>query len=714
MPHAAPECNNGGLVGDQQVNGQPLRTEPSLRRSHFTTKRVLEFFTEKELTMQIGHPIGLWPVALLKELIDNALDAAESAGAAPVIEALIEGDAVAVQDNGPGLPRQALLRSLDYTVRVSDKAHYVSPTRGQLGNALECLWAAPFVASGKRGCVEVVSRGEHHRIDVALDPIAQEPDLGHVAEPAAVRTGTLLRMHWPQIASYLSGVEAPDSYRGDPAGGDDDYDDEDSAPVLSARWLVQAFAAFNPHAAFRLQETASTLELPAAAAAWRKWRPDDPTCPHWYTADRLRNLLAAYLAEERGGAAAGTVRDFVGEFRGLTGTSKRMQVLEAAGLSGATLADLVVGNDVDRAAVCRLLGAMQAAARPVKPKALGVIGEAHLAACLVRDHGADADSIRYKWAGGEADGLPFVLEVALGVKGEDCEDDGREVTVGLNRSPALALPFVDLPQLLGEMRVDAHDPVVVLVHLACPRLDYTDRGKARLELPPALQQALARCIRSVAGPWKRAKRQADRDDRLEWQELDRQRRARRARQLSIGAAAYRVMEQAYLHASDNGRLPANARQIMYAARPHVLELTGGRCWKHSSYFTQRLLPDFINAHPDLTCEWDVVYDARGRLHKPHTGRTVNLGTVQVRRYLGEWTDGRPAAVPEGIALEGACPTAGPVNRYRFALFVEKEGFDALLQSARVAERYDLAIMSTKGMSVTAARQLVERLSERGV
>lgn len=38
----------------------------------------------------------------------------------------------------------------------------------------------------------------------------------------------------------------------------------------------------------------------------------------------------------------------------------------------------------------------------------------------------------------------------------------------------------------------------------------------------------------------------------------------------------------------------------------------------------------------------------------------------------------------------------------------------MLQQAHIAQRYDLAMMSTKGMSTTAARQLVESLSESGV
>ena len=39
--------------------------------------------------------------------------------------------------------------------------------------------------------------------------------------------------------------------------------------------------------------------------------------------------------------------------------------------------------------------------------------------------------------------------------------------------------------------------------------------------------------------------------------------------VSIRDAAWDIMEKAYLKASANGRLPAHARQIMYAARPHV-------------------------------------------------------------------------------------------------------------------------------------------------
>jgi hypothetical protein len=46
------------------------------------------------------------------------------------------------------------------------------------------------------------------------------------------------------------------------------------------------------------------------------------------------------------------------------------------------------------------------------------------------------------------------------------------------------------------------------------------------------------------------------------------------------------------------------------------------------------------------------------------------------------------------------------------LFVEKEGFDPLWRAINLAERFDIAIKSTKGMSVTAARRLADELAGR--
>ena len=128
--------------------------------------------------------------------------------------------------------------------------------------------------------------------------------------------------------------------------------------------------------------------------------------------------------------------------------------------------------------------------------------------------------------------------------------------------------------------------------------------------------------------------------------------------------------------------------------------------------TRWMPPDYIAQHGALA--WDVVFDARGHFVEPHTDERVDLGTLDVRRYLHEWTTEVSDELDVDLNKKPLLPTTGPAYRFRFALFIEKEGFNALLKTSYIAERYDLAIMSTKGMSNTAARRLVDELSRQSV
>lgn len=96
--------------------------------------------------------------------------------------------------------------------------------------------------------------------------------------------------------------------------------------------------------------------------------------------------------------------------------------------------------------------------------------------------------------------------------------------------------------------------------------------------------------------------------------------------------------------------------------------------------------------------------------EPHVRRRLGLGTLDVRKYVASWRDA-DAAKDLQVDIDEMYPTKGPNHRYRFALFL---GFDALLERSQIAERYDLAIFSSKGMSNTATRQLVDELSQVGV
>jgi hypothetical protein len=89
---------------------------------------------------------------------------------------------------------------------------------------------------------------------------------------------------------------------------------------------------------------------------------------------------------------------------------------------------------------------------------------------------------------------------------------------------------------------------------------------------------------------------------------------------------------------------------------------------------------------------------------------VPLGTLQVRDYLSG-VEHHEIPDLDFTLEERGYPTFGPKNRFGAILFIEKEGFAPLLAKVRLAERYDLAIMSTKGMSVTASRELVDQVCD---
>jgi hypothetical protein len=496
---------------------------------------------------------------------------------------------------------------------------------------------------------------------------------------------------------------------------------------------VQRYALLNPHATFAYSN-GEPVEYPARDDAWGKWTPKAPTSPHWYTPTQFQALLSAFLhADRQTGAGARLISTVLAEFEGFSGSAARREVLKPLGLTRATLEALVIEGAVSLSLAEELLTAMQARARPVVPRRLGVLGEAHLREALTAWYDVDPETLVYRvqkgTTGQEPDApepdelgqpekeqdaprqqLPYILEVACAQKADP--EAGRGLLCGFNFTPALDVPFRELAWICGNADVNEEDPIALVVHVTCPRLDATDRGKTAVALPDEVTAAMRTLVAKVAEPWTKLKAKVRREGKQRALQAERERRT--ARPMTVKDAAWQVMEQAYLKASSQGTLVANARQVMYAARPEIIRLTGkAQPWKHSSYFTQHLLPDFMEAHPELTAHWDVVFDARGHFREPHTGYEFGLGTVEVRAYMQLWTR-RLAPRVDTITLPHTITTWGPAFRYQYALFVEKEGFDALLEQARLQDRYDVSLMSTKGMTVTSARRLIEALSRAGV
>ncbi|WP_145376934.1 hypothetical protein [Symmachiella dynata] len=456
-----------------------------LERTTFQTSREMDFFSEKELTTQTGHGIQEWPLVVIKELTDNALDACEQADVTPVIHIACDAGGITVQDNGPGLPEATLAGALDFTVRASNREAYVAPDRGAQGNALMTILSMPFVVDPGDGCLVVETGGVRHRIICRADPITQRAIVEDETESIPEVPGTVIRVQWSENHNDKHEIVWP-------------FDDMTVVPGPKTLWwareiklrvlaMVRGYALFNPHLTISLDWFGEQTHFDATNTAWKKWKPNQPTSPHWYGQSHLERLIAAYVTHDRDHGTDRTIAEFVSEFDGLSGSRKRKSVLDEAGLQRTCLSFLTEGGTFNQEAIAKLLQAMQAHTKPVKPSRLGVIGKDHISERL-KELGGDPEQITYDKTAREEEGLPYVLEVAFAWLGDDAPDQ-RQVFAGANWSAAINNPFRSfgragqgLEGLLSDQFADAEQPVLFLVHLAHPRVEYADRGKSAIVL----------------------------------------------------------------------------------------------------------------------------------------------------------------------------------------------------------------------------------------
>jgi DNA topoisomerase VI subunit B len=645
-----------------------------LLRETFTITRASEYFSLRELQAMTGQPQDRFVAMALKELVDNGLDAAETAGVAPAIALEVqrphEQILLTVQDNGPGLNPAVLTRQLDFTTRTSDKVAYRSPTRGAQGNALKTIIGLPH-ALGSQVPLLIEACGVRHQIRAGVDP-AGEVRIDHATEAIPTRAGTRITL---QVPATRQGVNA-------------------------ARW-ARRFALFNPHASVKIHEDLDPSEransdptavddfyqpLAIFPALWRKWVPTDPTSPWWYDWESMRRLVFLHIAQQRQDATRDLLlRDFVRQFRGLTATAKAAAVC-AQVPSVRRLSDF----DGDADSVDALLQAMCNHAACPKPSLLGLIGETALRTRLNAWHGIIPGRWWYACTTAEDDGIPIIVEAAVA----ETETEG-DLYTGINFSPTFEDPTGQTHLITGQYNAFGFRGALVrcgasprdngvrtaaVLHIVAPALQFLDRGKTRLELPAygarAVGQVTGRITKVLYADHQRREKDAARAERQDAERRDAELRAARRTKLSLVDAVFQVLPDALAAATGDGQYPVSVRNLYYAVRPRIQPLVA-RALEYT-YFSQNLLIQYRAAHGAIP---GLYYDPRGILYEPHSGREVRLGTREVDDYqFPSWL-------------------------YDKILYVEKKGLWPMLQAAQLAERYDLAVVAAEGYATEAARTL---------
>jgi DNA topoisomerase VI subunit B len=463
------------------------RTKHKLTRVTFTVSRLMEFCSKRELQNQTGHGEYDWPLVVAKELMDNALDACEEAEVAPIIEVIVGPGSISISDNADGFPAETIAAILDYTVRVSSREAYVSPSRGAQGNALKTILAMAYVLGHQRedeggvnadavGVTIIESRGIRHRIEFRVDHVSNEPKVVHTTMPCDRTVGSKITVEWPNSEGLLQYAEG------------------------RFKFLVQSYVFFNPHLTLHgVWNGKDFVNIKATDPGWEKWRPRDPTSPHWYDEGRLQRYLAAHVARDRALSRDRTVREFIAEFRGLSGTAVQRKILAEVGCSHQSLAQFFGIDQVNRVGMAKLLAAMKRHSKPVNPKLLGIIGAEHFKARFLAA-GGNAETFKYQLRKGQtADNIPYVIEFAFGLHQSALAPmpapASRIAVTGANWSVGINNPFrafgstgQGLENMLAAQRISVNQPVIYALHLASAYIQYADRGKSSIILTDDARQ----------------------------------------------------------------------------------------------------------------------------------------------------------------------------------------------------------------------------------
>ncbi len=651
----------------------------TLNRTTFETNRDAEYFNKKELQAQTGQTSELFASVALKELLDNALDACETAGVSPeIIISTSNGNdriRLSVQDNGKGIEPETVERILNFQTRTSDKSVYRSPTRGAQGNALKTIIGMPH-ALGKAEPVKIEAQGVCHTVKASVDP-AGELRIEHNKESRSTQPGTKVELTLPAKDQYFKSDE----------------------------W-AKSFSLFNPHVLLRnshfddnggkskqgkseasendktSNSYHSTVKYPGK---WRKFLPTDLTSPWWYSQTDLKTLIFSHIAESRRNGNGLTLRDFVRQFKGLSGATKAKRVCDQF----PEVKRLNDFESIPEDRVNDLLQAMCNNTNAPSPGILGLVGENHFRACFDQWYGVKR--FWYRKIAKEVFGIPFICEAALA----ETEQTGRIFT-GVNFSPTYDDPIADtqldckegysfgIYNFLNNTYVSP-DPeyyqyqasTAFAFHLVCPMLEFLDRGKTRLKISKGMANEIAKVLWSVVKEMyqeeKRRRRDAARDDRREREES---RYYKNLIKYTQKEAVFKVLPEALRKATGDGQYPVSARNLFYQVRPLMAQYTHKQL--DYTYFSQTLLTEYRELNGPIQ---GLYYDPRGILYEPHTGKSVPLGTREVEQY------------------------SFPLWLYNKILYVEKKGLWPILEAAKLAERYDMAIVAAEGYANEAVRLL---------
>lgn len=463
----------------------------------FSFNREFDFVRLDRLCRTTGRPAHEWDFYIIKELIDNALDADEAVWRkepthTPILKVRIEfaNKQLFVRvSNRTQFPVELISDIFATHQYTSRKAFVKGLTRGALGNALKTLLGIPYALRNRvsgdwkpdQKPLSIICNKQEYLPIYAVDTTNQNISFECQTRPFnKVTEGTIISVAL------------------------DYFDQEKPRTFDEIKRLAYQYNLCNPNANFEwlveVEGEEWSVEYKANQNWSNKFRSSAPI--QWYSMTAFQDLLGALHRKQVNSKqpdelSVQTVCSYFGGF------DNQDENIENKNLT-ATVAR-VFGNirltvdNFESDTAKRLYQIMCCHSPQFKSVQLGCIGLEHIRTVLTNTFSVNG-KVFYEIATDKGDepSLPFVIEASVVA----LKEGSREIWTAINFTPTYDDPFlrrrlytpiqpekavVGLRELLDAYGLDEDTPVILILHLICPNIESGEFSKTEINHLPFKQ-----------------------------------------------------------------------------------------------------------------------------------------------------------------------------------------------------------------------------------
>lgn len=483
----------------------------------FSFNREFDFVRLDGLRRATGQPAHEWDIYIIKELIDNALDADESLWRQnqklfPDVQ--IEIEYISIPDlksqqlyikvgNRNTFPVHLIKDIFSTQWYTSRKAFIKGLSRGALGNALKTLLGIPYALRHRVASdwnpdlkpMSILCQGKEYLPSFRVNSTAQTIECKCEERANNKNEGTVIHV------------------------GLDNFIQEIPRTLEQIKVLAEQYRLCNPHVQFSWIVEIGEQEWKQNYVANPNWsnKFQEIAPIQWYQLDAFQNLLSALYRQENKDLSIEKISQNFAGFANLK--NDKRQIIKELGQEKLSQAEL------EGQIATQLYQILYRYSPSFESTQLGFLGKEYIQSSLTNFLPIEGE-IFYERAAdvGKDINIPFVIEVAVAsLKESEIKDNKRLVWTAVNFTPTYADPFqrrwleissqpdqtvLGLRGFLDTYGLSEETPIIFFFHLICPNVEHNEFSKTDINHLP-FKQVLGQVVEKLLLVYRQAQEEKE-------------------------------------------------------------------------------------------------------------------------------------------------------------------------------------------------------------